>query len=593
LALLDLVQELPGVRSYHELGSGLGTLPFMLTLEGLSAVGVERDERRHLTALAILKELTAQSREIEGNCRLIQGVFPDAVADLDASGSVAILTDFISSHTLEEFHRICQGLACYRYVVLDLQRFCRQRQTPAEQEELVGELERYGLIPTSRVIDLGSEGYYRLMESKLATERGDTLPAGTALRKLDSEPGEGNDLALMRARELSAQTTAAASVAILPPQPRRLKRRRFGGLLGLSALLTLGIPTLVAGIYYGLVASNQYVTTFEFAVRGPERPGNDGIGSFIGLPGAGAMIPDAFIVTNFINSEQAVEEVDHDVDLRSMFSHPDIDLWSRLGPQMTNEDLAKYWKDMVSARFDMMTGIVSVSANAFTPQESLKLANAIVTRSSEMFAQLNREAQRDLVSLSEENLVRADQRLHEARQALQSFRGTSGVVDPGKVAAENMQANLQAAGKMREELNTLKAQYASIRALSPRAPSLAALATRIKALEDQLRAAELDQPTGVPEPKQATPEAVGRYEALQLDYQFAEKLYTSALEARDKARNLAQSRQAYLALFIKPSLPQASLYPDRARSVLTVLLAAAAVWFIGVLLTYAVRDHLM
>jgi len=364
-------------------------------------------------------------------------------------------------------------------------------------------------------------------------------------------------------------------------------------MLGLSAVLTIGIPTVMAVVYYGFWASSEYVTKFEFAVRGPERPGNDAVGSLIGLPSASVMVPDAYIVTNFINSEQAVEEVDHDVNLRAMFARPNIDFWSRLGANESNEQLAAYWKDMVSARFDLMTGIVSVSVSAFTPHESLNVADSIIARSTAMFSELNREAQQDLVSRSEEYLARAEKKLHDARQALQSFRGTAGVIDPSKVAAEDLQATYAGINKLRDELNSLKTQYASLRALSPHSPSLPAMATRMRVLQEQIAKAQAAGPGDFPEPKQASPASVGQYEALTLDYQFAEKLYTSALEARDKVHSLAEARQVYLALFIKPSLAQAPLYPDRSRSILTVLVAAAAAWFIGVLLAYSIRDHLV
>jgi capsule polysaccharide export protein KpsE/RkpR len=48
-----------------------------------------------------------------------------------------------------------------------------------------------------------------------------------------------------------------------------------------------------------------------------------------------------------------------------------------------------------------------------------------------------------------------------------------------------------------------------------------------------------------------------------------------------------------LALFIKPRLADSALYPHRLESVAIVFLAAAAVWFIGLMVAYAVRDHLI
>src|SRR6185369_2523743 len=71
MAVLRFVRDhFPNLRSYHEIGSGLGTLPFMLAYEGFASVGIERDERRHLTATTILRELSTEHPHVESNCRL-------------------------------------------------------------------------------------------------------------------------------------------------------------------------------------------------------------------------------------------------------------------------------------------------------------------------------------------------------------------------------------------------------------------------------------------------------------------------------------------------------------------------------------------
>ena len=72
----------------------------------------------------------------------------------------------------------------------------------------------------------------------------------------------------------------------------------------------------------------------------------------------------------------------------------------------------------------------------------------------------------------------------------------------------------------------------------------------------------------------------------------AEKQYVEALGLRNQAQVTAMGQQSYLALFAAPMLAHASLYPNRVRSIATVVLAAAAAWFVGMLTVYALRDHL-
>lgn len=608
IAIVDLIRRrLPSLRSYHEIGSGLGTLPFMLAHEGFAAVGIERDDRRHLTATTILRALATQHPQIEGNCRLIGAAFPDAVADLDVSDSIAILTDFVATQGGQEYRKLCQGLARYRYVLVDLQRFCVKREALEEQEQLVAEFAKHGLVPMDEFIDLDTEGQYRLFKCTPRPERsesvgaarstaGATLDAVQASRPqprhypLQPEADPITEVALAQPARLPERIAAAGpdslpAQIVLPPLPQRARRRRFGGILMLSAVLVIGIPTLLAVFYYASLASDQFVTSFRFAVRGPSaaaamRPGG------VSTMGAGAMSPDAFVVTDYINSPQAIADLRRSVDLPAMFTRSNVDFLARLPAGWSAEDLNAYWQKMVSAQFDLITGNVSVSVRAFTPQDSLKLAQAVVVVSDQMFRRLNLKAQEDFVRVADDNLSRAEKMLASARQALVTFREQSGLVDPDRTA----QAGAAIVDDLRKQLAGLQAQYASMRSLTPSSLGLAALRSQIAALEVQIKSQEK---LGASPLKAVTAEALGKYQSLDLERQFAEKQYIEALALRSQAYLTALNQQSYLALFVEPALAQQSLYPNRVRAIVTVFLAAAALWFIGMLITYAIRDHLM
>lgn len=599
-AALDLVRRrLPNLRSYHEIGSGLGTLPLMLAYEGFASVGIERDDRRHLTATAILRELSADLSHMESNCRLFGAAFPDAVADLDVSDSVAILTDFVSSQSPRDYVRLCHGLAQYRYVLLDLQRFCDKRETPEELERLMTELATYGLSPCEDVIDLDSQGYYRLFECTpvegrrgIATDPRLPNEADTVTKNAATVDQPHQVLLPAVAGRTELQTIprnelvqSAHRDMVLPPMPQRARRKQFGGLLGLSALIVIGIPALLAVVYYGYLASNQYVTSFQFAVRGPSQAGAARAG---GSPmgGAGAMSPDSFVVTDYINGPQALADVERKVDVRAMLSRPDIDFWSRLPSNAPSEELSAYWSRVVSAHFDLISGNITVSVRAFTPQDSLALAQALVATSDDMFRKLNTKAQQDFLRIADENATRVQQQLAAARQALFVFREEGGLVDPDKTA----QAGAAIIDDLRKQLAGAQAQYASIKASAPNSPMLGSLSGQISALEERIRK---EDPLGSSKVKSVTAETLAEYQTLETDRQAAEKQYAEALALRTQAYLTAQNQQSYLALFAAPTLPQSSLYPNRLRAILTVVLAAAVAWFVGMLIVYALRDHLV
>src|SRR6185437_6262648 len=135
--------------------------------------------------------------------------------------------------------RSMPGLARYRYVLMDVQRFCSKRTTPDEWAALIGELSGYGLEVAPESIDLGSEGCYRLFESRSVAERmsmrGNRIDAP---RDATVQADAREIAARARAPETPRAIPAAdVAIAMLPPRPRRARRKRLGGLTGISALL--------------------------------------------------------------------------------------------------------------------------------------------------------------------------------------------------------------------------------------------------------------------------------------------------------------------------------------------------------------------
>jgi capsular polysaccharide transport system permease protein len=298
------------------------------------------------------------------------------------------------------------------------------------------------------------------------------------------------------------------------------------------------------------------------------------------------MSPDAFVVSDYINSPQAIRDVEAKVNLREIFTKPNVDFWSRLAPYTTPEVLDTYWLRMVFAHFDLISGNVSVAVQAFTPQDSLALANALIAAANAMFGRLNEQAQHDFVHLADENWNRAQQQLRSANEALLTFRNKTGMIDAGRTAV----AGSDIIDGMRKQLEREQTQYASLQASSPQSPALPSLRAKMAALENQIRIQEQAHSSHV---NVVTPELLDNYQSLTLNSQFAEKEYTNALGLRNQAYFLAQNHQSYIALFDSPTLAGKPMYPDRPRAIAVVVLAAGAAWFVGMLITYAIRDHLM
>lgn len=391
-----------------------------------------------------------------------------------------------------------------------------------------------------------------------------------------------------------ADAPAAVPFGFRPPSPfaglnDASARRRRLPLRLLSFVLIVALPVILAGVYYLSIAANQYVVQFRFALRSAEPSG----GGFAGLL-SGALPPsptrsDSYAVVQYIRSRTIIDDLGKSLDLRALFTRPEADFLARLDPRVPIEGLVRYWRGQVDAFYDTSDGTITVTARAFRRRDALDLAQAILAASERLVNTLSARARRDALRQAQRDVKTAETRLKTALAQLRAFRDKEGVIDPHRSAA----ASSALAGQVRDELVHADADLATLKNyLHGDAPTLKLLEARIRSLRRQRRAVESEVTTNATTQTPALSRIMDSYEPLEAERRFAENAYQHALQALDRARLNAERQQVYLAVFVRPSLPQEALYPHRLRSLGLVFLIAFAVWGIGSLAVQSVRDHL-
>lgn len=365
-------------------------------------------------------------------------------------------------------------------------------------------------------------------------------------------------------------------------------RRKFP-LRSLSFVVFVVMPTIVAAVYYFVIAADQYVAEFRFALRSVEPVRNEASAIFQGSVGASPIGVDSYAIVQYLGSRDVIDDLGKTLDLREMFSRPEADWVARLQLPVSIEELVRYWKSQIDAFFDATNGTIVVRARAFTPDDALKLAQGIFASSERLVNELSARARRDTLRNSEKEVHRAERRLKTALARLSEFRDKQGIIDPRKTA----DATQALAGRIRDEVVRTETELSTVRHyMRADAPSVKMLEARIQSLQTQLRSVESEVTDTEKSRSEVLSRVMGSYEQLESERTFAEKAYQHALEALDRSRMNADRQQVYIAGFVQPSLPEESLYPRRLRSVGIALFLCCAVWLIGAFAVQTVREHL-
>ncbi len=310
-----------------------------------------------------------------------------------------------------------------------------------------------------------------------------------------------------------------------------------------------------------------------------------------GIPGV-AVIQDTQIVTNYIESRAALENLQQLVNIRRLYSNDAIDWLSRFNAEKPIENFVKYWQKMCSVSIQMPSGIVVVKVRAFTPEDAVRITQSVVSISEALINTLNERMNRDAVAGAQEELDRTSQRLSAAQAALEKARNEQGMLDAAK-AGDALNTLITDA---RSNLLNMQQQYASeARFVSTNAPQMTQLKSRIDATSSQIK--ELESRLTNASPNSASSDAplsasMTKFAELDLERQTAEHLYAGAVATLELARLTAERRMMYLNTFITPDTPQEPQYPKRVLYTLLVAASSSVIWGVLCALAILARNHM-
>jgi capsular polysaccharide transport system permease protein len=349
--------------------------------------------------------------------------------------------------------------------------------------------------------------------------------------------------------------------------------------------LTVLAPTAVALLYFGLIASDQYVSESHFVVRSPEKQTPMGFGAVLSsVAGFSKSLDDTYSVHDYIRSRDAMADVNAVIDLRKAYGSADwFGRFNPIGLDGSNEALHRYYQKKISVELDSTSSISVLTVRAYSADEALRINENLLRQGEKLVNQLNDRGRRDLIQFAQSEVTNAEGKAKLAAKAISDYRTLKGVLDPEKQSS----IQLQQISKMQDELIATRTQLAQIESLSPENPQIPALRTRIASIETEIK----NETNKVAGGNVSLARKAGEYQRLALEREFADKQLASAMASLEQARNDAQRKQLYLERTVQPSKPDVAVEPKRLRGIFSTLILGLVAYGILSMLLAGVREH--
>ncbi len=322
----------------------------------------------------------------------------------------------------------------------------------------------------------------------------------------------------------------------------------FASILGMNRLLllTVVVPTLTAIIYFGLIASDVYISEARFVVRSPERQVASPLGMLLKGTGFSRSEDDTYSVQDFIMSRDALKMLNDKLNLDTAFSDSKVDIFSRFAAldwDKSFEALYRYYQQKVTVQLDSTSSISTLTARAFTAEDAFRINEQLLEMGEALVNQLNERGRKDMIRFATDEVRDAEKNAKAADLSLSAYRNQKGVIDPERQQVQSLRQAIDA------ETNRVAGGDRS-------------LANKAAA-----------------------------YQRLALEREFADKQLSSDLVSLEQARNEAMRKQLYLERIVQPSKPDVAIEPRRIRNILATFVLGLIAWGILTMLLASVREH--
>lgn len=350
------------------------------------------------------------------------------------------------------------------------------------------------------------------------------------------------------------------------------------------------IPTLIAVVYYTLIASDIYVSKTQFSIyNNEEQTSPIDLGAISQLTSGNIQsesMQEILMASEYIKSYDMLKKLDSKLDLKSIYSDRSADSFSKLSDNPTNKEFLEYYNDMVSVKVNREAFIVSIEVKAFKPKDAQDIAAQINIFTEDFINKMLARVKRD--ALVEANLFikTSEDKIKRAQNELNYFRIKNTILDPNA----EIETKLQFIGTLEEK----KAEYLiekneKTSLFSSKTPTLQSVKNKISNTSNLIEEAKKELLNITSEDSNL----IREYSMLALDEEFAKEEYKLALVNLEETIKDQSRMNKYVVEILKPALPDVATEPKRMVEIFTVFIVSFILCGVMGLIISAVRDHII
>ena len=364
----------------------------------------------------------------------------------------------------------------------------------------------------------------------------------------------------------------------------RLAQNSWKQSLKLGSFMWVVACFAIAVIYFGLIASDRYVSRAELVVKQADQikmlP--DAL-SMLGIGGSNH--EDILLIQDYLNSPDLLTKLDKELGLKAHYQNHKVDYFSRLPDDVSREQFIEYYRNHLTLRLDDISGVLTIEFQAFDPAYGQRVVSLMLKESEGFINKLGHQVALEQLAFVEKEVDRAYQRVQDEKAKVLAFQNSHQLISPESTSTARLGVVSQIEGELASQQAHLK-QLQSY--MKETAPAVISVKARVEALTEQLEQ-EKARLTGTD--KDAMNEVTASYMDVKTQATLAADLYKSGLISLEQARVEAYRKLKHLLVVSQPTLAEDAEYPRRLYNLATIGVLLCLLYGLMVMGLATLREH--